>query len=167
MRRAIEMGHVFKLGTVYSDKLGATYLDAEGKARPVVMGCYGIGVERLLATVIEANHDEKGIIWPASVAPYQVHLVALNVEDAAVREAAEKLYDDLRAAGIDVLYDDREESPGVKFNDADLLGMPLRVTVSRRTLEKQSVELKRRREKESSLVPLPDAVAEILRAVED
>ena len=136
MRRAIEMGHVFKLGTVYSEKLGATYLDAEGKARPVVMGCYGIGVERLLATVIEANHDEKGIIWPASVAPYQVHLVALNVEDAPVREAAEKLYDDLRAAGVDVLYDDREESPGVKFNDADLLGMPLRVTVSPRTLEK-------------------------------
>jgi prolyl-tRNA synthetase len=159
MRRAIEMGHVFKLGTVYSDKLGATYLDAEGKARPVVMGCYGIGVERLLATVIEANHDEKGIIWPASVAPYQVHLVALNIEDAAVREAAEKLYDDLRAAGVDVLYDDREESPGVKFNDADLLGMPLRVTVSRRTLEKQSIELKGRREKESSLVPLADAVA--------
>jgi len=164
MRRAIEMGHVFKLGTVYSDKLGATYLDAEGKARPVVMGCYGIGVERLLATVIEANHDEKGIIWPASVAPYQAHLVALNVESPPVREAAEKLYDDLRAAGVDVLYDDREESPGVKFNDADLLGMPLRVTVSQRTLEKQSVELKGRREKESSLVPLADAVATIAEA---
>jgi len=158
------MGHVFKLGTVYSEKLSATYLDAEGKARPVVMGCYGIGVERLLATVIEANHDEKGIIWPASVAPYQAHLVALNVEDAAVREAAEKLYADLRAAGIDVLYDDREESPGVKFNDADLLGMPLRVTVSRRTLEKQSVELKERREKESTLVPMADAVAAITGA---
>jgi prolyl-tRNA synthetase len=165
MRRAIEMGHVFKLGTVYSDKLGATYLDAEGKARPVVMGCYGIGVERLLATVIEANHDEKGIIWPASVAPYQAHLVALNIEDTAVREAAEKLYADLRAAGVDVLYDDREESPGVKFNDADLLGMPLRVTVSRRTLEKQSVELKGRREKESSLVPLADAVAAVATTV--
>jgi len=161
MRRAIEMGHVFKLGTVYSDKLGATYLDAEGKARPVVMGCYGIGVERLLATVIEANHDEKGIIWPASVAPYQVHLVALNVENALVREGAEKLYDDLRAAGVDVLYDDREESPGVKFNDADLSGMPLRATVSQRTLEKESVELKGRRAKESSLVPLADAVATI------
>jgi prolyl-tRNA synthetase len=161
MRRAIELGHVFKLGTIYSDKLGATYLDAEGKARPVIMGCYGIGVERLLATVIEANHDEKGIIWPASVAPYQVHLVALNVDNASVREAAEKLYADLQAAGVEVLYDDREESPGVKFNDADLLGMPLRVTVSQRTLEKQSVELKRRREKESTLAPLAEAVAAI------
>jgi prolyl-tRNA synthetase len=165
MRRAIEMGHTFKLGTVYSDKLGATYLDAEGKARPVVMGCYGIGVERLLATVIEANHDEKGIIWPEAVAPYQVHLLALNVEDASVREAAEKLYDDLRAAGVDVLYDDREESPGVKFNDADLLGMPLRVTLSQRTLEKGSAELRRRRETESSLVALSDAVAKISEAV--
>jgi prolyl-tRNA synthetase len=164
MRRAIEMGHVFKLGLVYSEKLGATFLDAEGKARPVVMGCYGIGVERLLATVIEANHDDKGIIWPSSVAPYQVHLVALNVEDAAVREAAEKLNDDLRGAGVDALYDDREESPGVKFNDADLLGMPLRVTVSRRTLEKDSVELKRRQEKDSTLVPLSEAVAAVIDA---
>ncbi len=158
------MGHVFKLGTTYSEKLGATYLDAEGKARPVVMGCYGIGVERLLATVIEANHDERGIIWPESVAPYQVHLVALNIEDESVREAAEKLYEDLRAARVDVLYDDREESPGVKFNDADLLGMPLRVTVSRRTLEQASVELKRRRETETRLVPLADAVDSIVKA---
>jgi prolyl-tRNA synthetase len=164
MRRAIEMGHVFKLGTVYSEKLGATFLDSEGKARPVVMGCYGIGVERLLATVIEANHDEKGIIWPPSVAPYQAHLVALNVESAPVRAAADKLYVDLQAAGVEALYDDREESPGVKFNDADLLGMPLRVTVSQRTLEKESVELKRRREKESALVPLSDAVASIAAA---
>ena len=164
MRRAIEMGHVFKLGTTYSEKLGATYLDAEGKARPVVMGCYGIGVERLLATVIEANHDERGIIWPESVAPYEVHLVALNIEDESVREAVEKLYEDLRAARVDVLYDDREESPGVKFNDADLLGMPLRVTVSRRTLEKDSVELKGRREKESTHVALSEAVAAVVQA---
>ncbi len=164
IRRAIEMGHVFKLGTTYSEKLGATFLDAEGKARPVIMGCYGIGVERLLATVIEANHDERGIIWPESVAPYQAHLVALNIEDESVREAAEKLYEDLRAAGVDVLYDDREESPGVKFNDADLLGMPLRVTVSRRTLEQGSVELKRRREKETTLVGLAGAVDSIAKS---
>lgn len=162
LHRAIEMGHIFKLGTVYSEKLGATFLDAEGKARPVVMGCYGIGVERLLATVIEANHDDKGIVWPASVAPYQAHLVALHVETPAVRDAAEKLYADLLAAGVETLYDDREESPGVKFNDADLLGMPLRVTVSPRTLAKDSVELKRRRETESSLVPLSSAVAAIV-----
>jgi prolyl-tRNA synthetase len=159
------MGHIFKLGTVYSDKLGATFLDSVGKARPVVMGCYGIGVERLLATVIEANHDDKGIIWPASVAPYQAHLVALNVETPAVHDAAEKLYADLLAAGVEVLYDDREESPGVKFNDADLLGMPLRVTVSPRTLEKDSVELKPRREPETSLVALDAAVAGVRTAV--
>jgi prolyl-tRNA synthetase len=165
--RAIEMGHIFKLGTVYSDKLGATFLDSEGKARPVVMGCYGIGVERLLATVIEANHDDKGIIWPASVAPYQAHLVALNVEAPAVRDAAEKLYADLQAAGVEVLYDDREESPGVKFNDADLLGMPLRVTVSPRTLAKDSVELKPRREPETQFVKLDRAVPHIRTATAD
>jgi prolyl-tRNA synthetase len=125
------------------------------------MGCYGIGVERLLATVIEANHDEKGIMWPPSVAPYQAHLVALNPDRPPVAEAAERLYADLQAAGVEVLYDDREESPGVKFNDADLLGMPLRVTISPRTLEKGSVELKRRREKESSLAALGEAVASI------
>jgi len=166
LRRAIEMGHIFKLGTIYSEKLGATFLDSAGKARPVVMGCYGIGVERLLATVIEANHDEKGIMWPPSVAPYQAHLVALNPDRPPVAEAAERLYADLQAAGVEVLYDDREESPGVKFNDADLLGMPLRVTISPRTLEKGSVELKRRREQESSLAALGEAVASIAGAVQ-
>ena len=165
LRRAIEMGHIFKLGTTYSEKLGATFLDSEGRARPVVMGCYGIGVERLLATVIEANHDEKGIMWPPSVAPYQAHLVALNPDQTRVAEAAERLYGDLQAAGVEVLYDDREESPGVKFNDADLLGMPLRATISPRTLEKGSVELKRRRETETSLVALGEAVTAIAGAV--
>jgi len=164
LRRAIEMGHIFKLGTIYSEKLGATFLDSDGKARPVVMGCYGIGVERLLATVIEANHDEKGIMWPPSVAPYQAHLVALNPDRPSVAEAAERLYADLLAAGVEALYDDREESPGVKFNDADLLGMPLRVTISPRTLEKGSVELKGRREKEASLVTLGKAVASVAAA---
>lgn len=160
-QRGIEMGHVFKLGTVYSEKLGATFLDREGTARAAVMGCYGIGVERLLAAVIEANHDEKGIIWPASLAPYDAHLVALNAERAGVAEAADRLYADLQAAGVDVLYDDREESPGVKFNDADLLGMPLRITVSPRTLEKGAVELKGRRETEHTLCPLERAASEI------
>ena len=164
IQRAIELGHIFKLGTKYSEALGATFLDAEGKQRPAIMGCYGIGVERLLATVVEANHDDKGIIWPASIAPYAVHLVGLNLDQQPVREAAEKLYAGLRAAGIEVLYDDREESPGVKFNDADLLGMPLRVTVSARTLAKESVELKGRTESESTLAPLADAVAAIVSA---
>jgi prolyl-tRNA synthetase len=160
--RGIEMGHIFKLGTVYSEKLGATFLDREGTARPAVMGCYGMGVERLLAAVIEANHDDKGIIWPASLAPFDVHLVALNPDRAGVADTADRLYADLRAARVDVLYDDREESPGVKFNDADLLGMPLRVTVSPRTLEKDAVELKGRRETETALCPLEQAAGEIV-----
>ncbi len=126
------------------------------------MGCYGIGLERLLAAVVEANHDERGIIWPPSLAPYDAHLVALNPERAGVAEAADRRYADLRAAGVDVLYDDREESPGVKFNDDDLLGMPLRITVSPRTLEKSAAELKGRREAEATFCPLERAAAEIV-----
>jgi prolyl-tRNA synthetase len=160
-RRGIEMGHVFKLGTYYSEKLGATFLDREGAARPAIMGSYGIGLERLLAAVVEANHDEKGIIWPASLTPFDAHLVVLNPDRPGVVEAADRLYADLRAAGIDVLYDDRDESPGVKFNDADLLGMPLRVTVSPRTLEKDGAELKGRRESQPTICPLERAAAEI------
>jgi prolyl-tRNA synthetase len=159
--RGIEMGHIFKLGTVYSEKLGATFLDRQGVARPAVMGSYGIGLERLLAAVVEANHDEKGIIWPASLAPFDAHLVALSTDRPGVAEAADRLYADLQTAGVDVLYDDREESPGVKFNDADLLGMPLRITVSPRTLEKAAAELKGRRETEVALCPLERAAAEV------
>ncbi len=165
LRRGIEMGQIFKLGTFYAEKLGATYLDAEGKQRPAVMGSYGIGTERLLAAVIEANHDERGIIWPAEIAPFQVHLVALQPEREDVRNAAEKLYAGLQAGGLEVLYDDRDETPGVKFKDADLLGMPLRVTVSPRTLEKGSLEVKRRQEAESELVPLEEAPARIRGAI--
>jgi prolyl-tRNA synthetase len=128
------------------------------------MGCYGIGTERLLAAVVEANHDEQGIVWPQELAPYQVHLVALGVDRADVAEAADRLYDELHAAGITVLYDDREESPGVKFNDADLLGMPLRLTVSARTLAQDSVELKRRAESQSKLVPRADTLAAVREA---
>jgi len=165
LRRGVEMGQIFKLGTFYAEKLGATYLDAQGKQRPAVMGSYGIGTERLLAAVVEANHDEQGIIWPAEIAPFQVHLIALQPDRQQVREAAEALYGRLHSDGITVLYDDRDETPGVKFNDADLLGMPLRVTVSPRTLEKASLELKRRTEAESALVPLDSAPAEIKVAI--
>ena len=165
LRRGIEMGQVFKLGTFYAEKLGATFLDAEGKQRPAVMGSYGIGTERLLAAIIEANHDERGIIWPAEIAPFQVHLVALQPERQEVRSAADKLYDSLQSNGLAVLYDDREETPGVKFNDADLLGTPLRVTVSPRTLEKGSLEVKRRSEKESEIVPLDGALSLIKAAI--
>jgi prolyl-tRNA synthetase len=124
------------------------------------MGCYGIGLDRLLASVIEANHDERGIVWPASVAPFAVHLVALSPDRADVR----RVYAELTDRGVDVLFDDRDESPGVKFADADLLGMPLRVTVSPRTLEKGSVELKRRAEAETQLVGLEEAVPGVLKA---
>ncbi len=161
LKRGVEMGQVFKLGTFYSEKMGATYLDSEGKLRPAVMGSYGIGIERLLAAVIEANHDDAGIVWPRLLAPFDVHLVALQPERAEVQEAAERLYGELRAAGLAVLYDDREETPGVKFNDADLLGMPLRVTVSPRNLKAGSLELKARAAAESELVPLTEAVAAV------
>ncbi|MGE3798573.1 MAG: proline--tRNA ligase, partial [Thermomicrobiales bacterium] len=133
--RAIEVGNIFKLGTFYSTSMGATYLDAEGQEHPVVMGCYGIGSGRLLATVVEQRYDDKGILWPLSIAPYHVSLFAIgSADDAETITAADNLYADLTAAGIEVLYDDRDERPGVKFNDADLIGNPLRVAVSSRNL---------------------------------
>jgi prolyl-tRNA synthetase len=163
LRRGIEMGQVFKLGTRYSEMMGATFLDHEGKQQPVVMGSYGIGTERLLAAAVEANHDEAGIVWPRTLAPYDVHIVAIQPDKPEVRETAERLYKELAAAGIPVLYDDRDETPGVKFNDADLLGMPLRVTVSPRNLEKGSLEVKGRTEGQARLVPLEGAVEELRR----
>jgi prolyl-tRNA synthetase len=160
--RGIEVGHVFKLGTFLSERLGASFIDASGVSRPIVMGCYGIGIGRLLAAAIEQNHDDKGIMWPMSIAPYHIYLCPLYKENTQVAETAEKLYSSLETAGLEVLFDDREESPGVKFNDADLLGMPVRVTVSPRTLEKASAEVKLRSMKESELVPL-EKVADRLR----
>ena len=157
--RGIEVGHIFKLGTLFSEKQGAFFLDREGRQQPIIMGCYGIGLGRLMAAAIEQNHDDKGIIWPLPLAPYQVYLCAVGMEKAEVATAAEKLYAELQAEGMQVLYDDRLESPGVKFNDADLLGIPLRVVVSQRTLKSQSVEVKRRSEKEGQLVPLEEIVA--------
>ena len=165
LRRGIEMGQVFKLGTRYSEMMGAYFLDREGKQQPAVMGSYGIGTERLLAAVIEANHDEAGIVWPRSLAPYDVHIVAIQPEKPDVREAAERLYEELSAAGIAALFDDRDETPGVKFNDADLLGMPLRVTVSPRNLEKGSLEVKGRTEGEARLAPLGEAVEAVRAAL--
>jgi len=166
LRRGIEMGQVFKLGTFYAEKLGATFLDREGKQRPAVMGSYGIGTERLLAAAIEANHDKAGIIWPRELAPYDVHLVALQADKPQVKEAAGELYERLQESGLGVLYDDRDETPGVKFNDADLLGMPLRATLSPRTLEKGSLEIKRRTEAEAVLAPLDRAVEEVNQALQ-
>jgi len=162
--RGIEVGHIFKLGTVFSQQLGANFMDASGVSRPIIMGCYGIGLERLIAAAIEQNHDDKGIIWPLPIAPYQIYLCPLYRENSRVAEVAEKLYAELEAQGIEVLFDDRSESPGIKFNDADLLGIPLRLTVSPRSLEKNSVELKKRSEKEFQLLPL-EGVAEKIRGI--
>lgn len=157
----IEAGHVFKLGTFLSEKLGASFLDEKGESHPITMGCYGIGLGRLLAAAIEYSHDDKGIIWPLSIAPYHVYLCPLYREGTKVSEVAEKLYAELEAECLEVLFDDRDDSPGVKFNDADLLGIPIRVTISPRTLEKNSVELKMRPEKEAQLVPLDDIIARL------
>lgn len=159
--RGIEVGHTFKLGAIYSQKMGATFLDADGNERPLVMGCFGIGVGRLLASAIEQHNDDKGIVWPVAIAPYQVYLCTLNADNPAVSEAAEVMYDRLWAEGIEVLYDDRVESPGVKMNDADLLGMPLRVVISPRSLQSGSIEIKSRREKQTRLVLLEDGPAEV------
>jgi len=164
--RGIEVGHVFKLGTFQSEKNGAFFINASGESRPIVMGCYGIGLGRLMAAAIELNHDEKGIIWPLPIAPYQVYLCPLYREDTYVSEVAEKLYAELEDEGIEVLFDDRKESPGVKFNDADLLGIPIRLTVSPRTLEKASVEVKLRSEKDSELVPLSEVADRIRKIIE-
>jgi len=161
-QRGMEMGHVFKLGTVYTERMDATFSDADGNLQHPIMGCYGIGVGRVFAGAIEANHDERGIIWPRELAPYHVHLVGLGFDKPGVRESAEQVYQQLLDAGFDVLYDDREEgSAGVKFNDADLLGMPVRVTVSPRSIENGGAEIKRRTEKDGVVVPLADAVAKV------
>lgn len=154
INRGIEVGHIFKLGTKYSKMLNATYLDESGQSQIIVMGCYGIGVGRTVAAAIEQNHDQNGIIWPQAIAPYQVLLLPLDVQDKNVLTLVENLYTDLKAAGVEVLLDDREERPGAKFKDADLLGIPLRVNIGARDLAKNQVEIKIRRSGEIfKLVP--------------
>jgi prolyl-tRNA synthetase len=143
LERGVEIGHIFKLGTRFTEAFGANYLDQDGAAKPVVMGSYGIGLERLLQVIVEQHHDDTGIIWPAEVAPLDIHLIRLGKSDA-VRASGDALYAELQAAGHEVLYDDREETAGVKFNDADLIGLPLRVLVSERLLVAGEVEIKPR-----------------------
>lgn len=162
-KRGIEVGHIFKLGTKYSESFGVQFIDEKGEMRPIIMGCYGMGLSRLLAGAIEQSHDDKGIIWPVPIAPYHVYLCALNREGSDVAERAEKLYTAMNDAGIEVLFDDRNESPGVKFNDADLIGIPYRVTISPRTLEKDAVEFKKRTEKAFEVVPLAEIIDKIKR----
>jgi prolyl-tRNA synthetase len=159
--RGIEVGQVFYLGTKYSEKMGATYLDSEGRQRPIEMGCYGIGVSRLVAAAIEQNHDENGIIWPFSIAPFHVLLLPINYKDERLRVAADQLYQVLQQQSVEVLLDDRDERPGVKFKDADLVGMPLRVTIGPKGLEKGVIELRWRRDGNTEEVPLGDAAERI------
>ncbi len=160
-RRGIEVGHIFKLGIKYSEPMRCTFLDAEGQEKPMTMGCYGLGVGRTVAAAIEQNHDDKGIIWPLPLAPFEVVMAVLNADKPEVVAAADALYDELRSAGIDVLYDDRPERPGVKFNDMDLIGFPVRVVVGQRALAEGNVELSLRRDGERRSVPRDVIVAEL------
>jgi prolyl-tRNA synthetase len=163
IRRAIEVGHVFKLGTKYSEKLGATFLDEAGTRKPAVMGCYGIGVSRTLQAVIEQSNDKDGIIWPLSVAPYTVCITPLGVApDSAVMKLAEKIYAELTARGVEVILDDRDERPGVKFKDSELVGFPIRIGIGEKSLAKGEVELKPRG---SALQPVKadDAVETVMK----
>lgn len=163
---AIELGHCFKLGTRYSEPVGATFLDADGQERLVIMGSYGIGLDRLLAAIIEEHHDENGIVWPRAVAPYDVHIVAL-ARDEEITRVSDQLYNDLNRAGIATVYDDRDLSPGVKFNDADIMGLPLRVTVSSRSLQQGGVEIKWRWSDEREIIPLDGAVERIAKMLSE
>ena len=154
----IEVGHVFKLGTKYSVSMDATFVDANEETHPIIMGCYGIGVTRVVAAIVETCHDQGGIIWPLAVAPYSVQIIPLNVSDEAVMNVANDLYDQLNTAGIDVLMDDRDQRPGFKFKDADLIGIPLRITVGGKGLAEGITEVKWRSESEAKKVPIADTL---------
>jgi prolyl-tRNA synthetase len=165
--RGIEVGHVFQLGTRYSEAMGCTYLDQQGKAQPMVMGCYGIGVTRLLGAAIEQGHDERGIIWPISMAPFEVVICPMGYEKSEqVKAACDQLHDELLAAGIDVILDDRNERPGAMFADWELIGAPFRVVVGDRGLADSQVEFKGRTDAESQNIPLSEIKAKVISAVQ-
>jgi len=167
LKRAIEVGHVFKLGTKYSDSMKAKFLDSDGKEKPFIMGCYGIGINRIIAASIEQSNDKDGIIWPLSIAPYRVSILGLNKEDADVVKAADSLYKELCEGGIDVIYDDRDISPGIKFKDADLIGIPLQVIIGPKKIRSSLAELKLRASGEKEdlrLDLLKDKIESILNA---
>ena len=167
MLRGIEVGNIFQLGTKYSASMGCTYLDQNGKSAPMIMGCYGIGVGRSMASVVEYSHDDYGPIWPMSIAPWQVQICALNPNKPGVTEAAEAIAAELEKQGVEVLYDDRGEKAGFMFSDADLLGVPLRVVISPKTLEAGQVEFKRRNSRDSELLALSDAAAVVAAKVKE
>ncbi|MFA5089890.1 MAG: proline--tRNA ligase [Candidatus Omnitrophota bacterium] len=158
---AIEIGHIFKLGTKYSTRLGANFLDACGKQKPIIMGCYGIGVSRLASAIIEQNHDLQGIIWPWEVSPYNVVILALDATDSRIMEIASGVYTAFSSAGLEVLFDDRNERAGVKFKDADLLGIPLQVVVGKDALKNNTIELKSRRSQKKIIQPVSGAMEAI------
>ncbi len=160
---AIELGHIFQLGTKYSQALGALYLDEQGKQQPMIMGCYGIGVSRMIAAVIEVSHDERGIIWPKGIAPFDVEIVPVQMSDAQAVSLAIRYHDELIQAGLDVLLDDRDESAGRKFNDADLIGIPFQIVLGKRALALGNVEIKNRRTGEVVAVPIDHLKEELLK----
>ena len=166
IQKSIEVGHIFKLGLRYSESMGARVLDSGGKEVPIVMGSYGIGLERIMAAAIEAHHDEQGIRWPLSIAPFQVVVASVNVNETEQRTRAEQIYGELRENGVDVLLDDRDERPGVKFKDADLVGIPYRVVLGPRALAKGKVELFERASRQTAEVALDEIVAELRRKIQ-
>jgi prolyl-tRNA synthetase len=166
LRHAIEVGHVFKLGTRYSEALSARFLDEKEQLHPAIMGCYGIGVNRIIAALIETNHDESGILWPMSLAPYELLLVPLNVNQQDVMDLANRLYEELTHAGIEVLLDDRDQRPGVKFKDADLIGIPLRVVIGGRSLKEGQLEIKWRWKEAAESIPVEGATVALADMVQ-
>lgn len=165
--KGIEVGHTFKLGTKYSKAMGATFIDEKGNEKEIVMGCYGIGVGRTVAAAIEQSHDENGIIFPMPIAPFQVIILPVNIKIEIIRETAERLYQDLIEKGIEVLYDDRDETPGVKFKDADLIGIPIRVTLGEKNLHKGLVEVKKRKTGETFLIEKEKVVDELEKMISE
>ncbi len=163
----MEIGHIFKLGTRYSESLGAAFIDETGKRRPAIMGCYGIGVNRAMAAIVEEHNDELGICWPEAVAPYEIHLITVNESDPGTREEARKLYELLEAEGFEVLYDDRDKRAGVKFNDADLIGIPIQVILGEKNLKQGKVDIKRRKEGKSELVNLGELLSTLKQNAKD
>jgi prolyl-tRNA synthetase len=163
--RGIEVGHVFKLGTKYSKSMSATYLDTKGKENLIIMGCYGIGVTRILAATIEQSHDDNGIIWPNNIAPFDVVIIPVNYSNTKIKEITDNMYKELTSKGIDVLVDDRDERAGIKFKDADLIGMPYRITIGERSLERGFVELKARKDDKDNvkLLSPKEALSEIIK----
>lgn len=160
-KKAIELGHIFKLGVKYSQPLSALFTDEKGSRRPILMGCYGIGVSRLIAAIIETSHDQNGIIWPKEVSPFDILLLPLNIADAQSKELAFKLYAELSSLGLEVLLDERDERAGVKFNDADLIGVPLRVVIGEKNLKDNKIELQFRADKRLEAVTIEDALDKI------